>query len=60
MTEASFHALRRTSAKGEKFVGDCVRCGRTGMTLDQVHTPCANTSGLSDQEAIMTALGLTH
>lgn len=52
------HALRRTSPKGEQFVGTCVRCGRMGMYLHEVVDECPNTAGLSDEAAVMLALDL--
>lgn len=35
------HSLRRTNPKGEQpFIGECVYCGKTGLTMAAVHLPC--------------------
>jgi hypothetical protein len=53
------HALRRTSPKGEAFIGTCVRCLKRGLSLDEVWADCPNTEQLSEEDAVMVALGLS-
>lgn len=34
------HALRRVNPKGEPFIGQCVICGRSGLTAAEAHNEC--------------------
>lgn len=36
----SKHVLERTSPKGERFVGRCVRCGQAGLPAVSAREPC--------------------
>ncbi len=42
------HALRRTSPKGpgEKFIGTCIKCGKTGLPSSAVTEECDNPAGM--------------
>ena len=46
------HALVRTNAKGQPFVGKCSKCGVEGLTLKQMDSPCVNPAGLTVGEAL--------
>jgi len=56
--ESQTHAIHRTSPKGKrmKFVGTCVQCGETGLTLADGGKYCPNQRGLSQAEALMNAI----
>lgn len=52
------HALERTSPKGEgqKFIGTCFKCGRTGLAESAVFEECDNPSGMTEEQALLTAI----
>ena len=50
------HSLRRTSPKGQKFVGTCVLCGRSGLTIADMNNECANVRGLTTDDALIEAI----
>lgn len=50
------HAIIRTSPKGEKFIGTCMKCGEKNLTIADMVKHCANVSGMSDEEALIRAL----
>ena len=50
------HAINRTSPKGQKFVGTCMRCGRSGLTLADMNKRCENIAGMSEEEALLNAI----
>ena len=53
----SRHALERTSPKGGRFIGTCMKCGTPGLTLaDAMNDPCENVAGMSDDEALIKAI----
>jgi len=54
--QPSLHALERTSPYGGAFVGRCIRCGRTGLTFADMNERCANTSGKTDEEALLEVI----
>jgi hypothetical protein len=56
MTYVSTHAIERTSPKGEKFIGTCFKCGRTGLTTADMGDPCENIAGISEDEALIMAI----
>jgi hypothetical protein len=56
MSQKPMHAIERTSPKGDPFVGTCFRCGKTGLTISQSQDYCENTSGMSEDEALLAAI----
>lgn len=50
------HSLRRTSPKGEDFIGVCVLCGQENLTFKDMQSECENLRGLSPDEAVLEAL----
>lgn len=50
------HSLRRTSPKGQPFVGVCVLCGETMALEDMQKTECPNQRGLTADEAVLDAI----
>lgn len=52
-----YHAIIRTSPKGEgqKFIGTCSRCGKTGLLIND-STACENTRGVSQEDALLEIL----
>ena len=54
---ADRHAINRTSPKGGKFIGTCMKCGKTGLTLaDAMTEECENVARMSDDDALLNAL----
>ena len=52
--EMMAHSIERTSPKGEKFIGTCMKCGRQGLTLiEAMEEECDNPSGMSQDEALL-------
>jgi hypothetical protein len=54
------HALERTNAKGQPFVGVCTKCGQEGLSLSAAQEPCSNPANLSQADALKIALGVRH
>jgi|RhiMethySRZTD1v2_1073278.scaffolds.fasta_scaffold118793_2 hypothetical protein len=54
----TYHAIERTSPKGpgQKFIGTCMRCGRTGLTSANMNEECENITGMTDDEALLKAI----
>lgn len=51
------HALRRTSPIGGLFIGVCTKCGREGLTIEDMQTDeCPNVRGVTDAQALAEAL----
>lgn len=51
------HSLRRTNPKGQPFVGTCVNCGKSGLTLkDMARDECENLRRVTEDEAIVEAI----
>jgi hypothetical protein len=52
------HSIHRTSptGPGQKFVGTCSLCGRTGLTFANMGEPCWNQRGLTQDEALLEAI----
>ena len=51
------HSLRRTSPKGQAFLGVCTLCGKENVTLEQMgKEECPNVRGLSEEEAVLEAI----
>lgn len=55
---AKYHAVERTSPKGpgQKFIGTCWQCGKTGLTDADVFEPCENVSRLTEEESLLMAI----
>ena len=54
--KAQTHSLRRTSPKGEKFIGTCVQCGKQGLTTGDALEPCDNLLGDTSDQALLRAI----
>ena len=50
---AQSHTLLRTSKKGERFVGTCTLCGRKGLTMADMKTPCRNLPRISQEQSLL-------
>jgi hypothetical protein len=51
------HAVNRTSPKGQPFIGTCMKCGKTGLTLaDSMREECENPSRMTDDESLVAAI----
>lgn len=53
---AHMHSLRRTSPKGQKFIGTCVLCGTEGLSFANMNDECPNQRGLSQDDALIEAI----
>ena len=53
---ANTHALRRTSPKGQDFVGTCTKCGRRGLTFADLNEECENIRGTTQSEDVIEAV----
>lgn len=42
------HSLTRTSPKGTRFLGRCIRCGKTNLPSAAAKEPCENHNQLRD------------
>lgn len=57
MRETRAHNVRRTSPKGQKFIGTCVLCGRENMTIrESMETECENQRGRTADESLLEAI----
>jgi hypothetical protein len=52
------HVIERTSPKGPEhdFIGRCIRCGREGLRVTDAVGVCENTSGMTDEQAMIKAV----
>lgn len=51
------HSVERTSPKGQPFVGTCMKCGQTGLTMARAMSEeCENPSQMTDDEALVAAI----
>ena len=52
------HAIYRTSPKGpgQKFIGTCKKCGRTGLKISDMNDPCENLLGTTQDEDLIDAI----
>lgn len=50
------HSLRRTSPKGQDFVGVCTLCGLENLPMNAVTEDCENVRGLTQEEALIEAV----
>lgn len=53
---ATTHSLRRTSPKGEPFIGRCVHCGTENLPMSAVFDPCENPRGVTEDQALIEAI----
>ena len=53
---ATLHSAIRTSPKGEQFIGECLLCGKKGLTAAQVMSKCENIEGKTEGEALILAI----
>lgn len=54
--DMEMHAIRRTNAKGQPFVGTCMKCGKEGLTVADMAKPCSNNTGMPNEVAILKAV----
>ena len=54
--QSKLHSLRRTSPKGEPFVGVCTLCGQEGLTVKDMSAECENLRGLTPDQAVVEAI----
>ena len=47
------HSIRRTSPKGQQFVGICVLCGQENLLAKDAAKECPNIRGLTQDEALI-------
>lgn len=52
----TMHCLERTSPFGERFVGTCILCGKTGLSSADALQPCDNPAGLSREQTLRAAI----
>jgi hypothetical protein len=53
----TMHSLRRTNPKGEKFIGECVLCGKKGLSIrDFQSQECDNPLQITQDEDLLSAL----
>ena len=52
------HSITRTSPKGEAFVGTCMKCGKSGLTLKDMQSECDNPARMTQDEALLAALNV--
>ena len=50
------HSLRRTSPKGQAFIGTCTKCGVENIPISRMHEDCANPANLTNEDALMIAI----
>lgn len=50
------HAIIRTSPKGEKFIGQCTKCGAEGLRMIDIQKPCPCDNIVSDEMAILDVI----
>ncbi len=47
------HALKRTSPKGQPFIGVCVKCGKDNLPSSAALQPCPCDDLVSDSAALI-------
>lgn len=52
----NYHSLRRTSPKGESFIGQCVLCGKENLPITAINNKCLNPKRTTEEEAIIGAI----
>ena len=53
------HALTRTSPKGMKFIGRCIKCGQEDLDIGAPLLPCPADALVSDEAALLSLLPYT-
>ena len=53
---ATRHSLRRTSPKGQVFVGTCVLCGTPNLMTADMGEECPNQRAISQDDALIEAI----
>lgn len=57
MPATRLHGLRRTSPKGQPFIGTCTLCGQQNMTVrDAMTTECPNQRGLTAERSLIEGI----
>lgn len=56
MSAANYHSLRRTSPKGQAFIGECVLCGEKNLSMWEAGEPCSNPIGMSQVDTLIEAI----
>lgn len=51
-----YHAIERTSPKGQNFIGTCRLCGTPNLPMSAVHEECPNQRGLTQDEALIETI----
>lgn len=52
----TLHSLRRTSPKGQDFIGVCVLCGKENLGFKNMNEECENVRGLTSDESLIEAI----
>jgi hypothetical protein len=52
---ATMHCTSRTSPFGEDYIGTCLLCGKTGLSIDNMEE-CENPKGLAQGEALVEVI----
>jgi hypothetical protein len=50
------HVIQRTSPFGEAFIGECMLCGASGLTLFDALLPCENLLRITEDDALISAI----
>ena len=50
------HAIHRTSPKGQPFVGTCSKCGKQGLTFDDMGKECSNIRNTTQEQDLLEAI----
>lgn len=53
---ANTHSLRRTSPKGQAFVGCCALCGKQDLPFEAAREYCENPIAVGQEQAIIDAV----
>lgn len=56
MSIQPMHVLERTSKTGGPFVGRCILCGKSGLSMGQANETCANPRNVSLGSALSMAI----
>ena len=54
--KTTMHSLRRTSPFGESFVGNCVLCGKEGLTFKDMNKRCSNKTKKTQEDVLIDAI----
>ena len=50
------HHIKRTSPKGEPFLGTCILCGQTNLKSQDALKDCPNTRDLTAEQAMVEVI----